>query len=112
MCRNQGVNLKWAKGVSLKWREGVNLRGFSTERQRAVYDSMKIIFDDDAEDATKTLFDLIQGELNIIGWEDKSMVLKDIENKVIRFLKTKMDRTEAKVKAQELVSIIKRNKDA
>ena len=87
-------------------------KGFVTERQRAVYDSMKTIFNGDAEDATKTLFDLIQGELNIIGWEDKSMVLKDIENKLIRFLKTKMDRTEAKVKAQELVSIIKRNKDA
>jgi type I restriction enzyme R subunit len=91
--------------------EGVD-KGFITERQRAVYDSMKIIFGKDAEDATKTLFDLLKGELNIIGWEMKGRVLKDIENKLVRFLKTKMDRAEAKTKAHELVDVIKRNQDA
>lgn len=87
-------------------------KGFTTERQRAVYDSMKIIFDGDADDATKTLFDLINGELSIVGWEDKSMVRKDIENKLTRFLKTKMDRSAAKLKAVELIDVLKRNKDA
>ena len=87
-------------------------KGFVTDRQRAVYDTMKTLFGKDAEDATNTLFDLLKGELNIVGWEDKSMVLKDIENKIMRFLKTKMERIESKVKAQELVDIIKRNRDA
>ena len=87
-------------------------KGFVTERQRAVYDSMKVIFGADAEDATRTLFDLLKEELNIVGWENKGMVLKDIENKLVRFLKTKMERAEAKMKAQELVDVIKRNKDA
>ena len=87
-------------------------KGFTTERQRAVYNSMKIIFSADAEDATNTLFDLIKGELNIVGWEEKGMVLKDIENKLVRFLKTKMERADAKAKAQELVLVIRRNKDA
>ena len=73
---------------------------------------MKIIFDGDAEDATKTLFDLIDGELNIIGWEDKGRVKKDMENKVMRFLKTKMDRHEARAKAREMVDVLKKNKDA
>ena len=85
-------------------------KGFTTERQRAVYNSMKLIFGNDAEAATRTLFDLIHGELNIVGWEGKGMVLKDIENKLIRFLTIKMEREKAKNKAQELVDVIKRNK--
>jgi type I restriction enzyme R subunit len=87
-------------------------KGFTTERERAIYDSMKLIFDGDAEDATRTLFDLIKGELNIVGWEEKSMVQKDIENKLTRFLTTKMQRPEAKLKALELIDVLKRNKDA
>lgn len=85
-------------------------KGFTTDRQRAVYNSMKLIFGNDAEAATRTLFDLIHGELNIVGWESKGMVLKDIENKLIRFLTIKMERIEAKLKAQELVDVIRRNK--
>ncbi|MCU0385007.1 MAG: hypothetical protein MUE38_03205 [Flavihumibacter sp.] len=73
---------------------------------------MKLIFDGDAEDATRTLFDLVRGELNIVGWEEKSMVQKDIENKLTRFLTTKMLRPEAKLKALELIDVLKRNKDA
>lgn len=87
-------------------------KGFTTERERAVYDSMKTIFNGDAEDATRTLFDLIGGELSIVEWETKGMVVKDMENKLTRFLKTKMDRVEAKAKAVELIYVIKRNKDA
>jgi type I restriction enzyme R subunit len=91
--------------------EGEQL-GFKTERQRAVYSSMKTIFDVNADDATKTMFDLINGELNIVGWEAKGMVKKDIENKIMRFLKTKMSRTDAKAKAKEMVDVLIQNKDA
>jgi type I restriction enzyme R subunit len=87
-------------------------KGFTTERQRAIYDSMKAIFDGEAEDATKTIFDLIQGELNIVGWEHKGKVKKDMENKIMRYLKIKMDRAEAKEKARELVGLMEKNKDA
>lgn len=85
-------------------------KGFVTDRQRAVYNSMKLIFGEGAEDATRTLFDLINGELNIIGWEEKGMVKKDIENKLTRFLSTKLERKDAKAKAQELVNVIRVNK--
>ncbi len=87
-------------------------KGFNTERKRAVYSTMKTIFDGDAEDATKTMFDLINGELNIVGWQAKGQVKKDIENKIMRFLKTKMGRTEAKLKAKEMVDVLIQNKDA
>ncbi|RYZ51430.1 MAG: type I restriction endonuclease subunit R, partial [Sphingobacteriales bacterium] len=87
-------------------------KGFTTERQRAVYDSMKLVFDGGADDATRTVFDLIGGELNIVGWEEKTMVCKDMEVKLTRFLTTKMDRTAAKAKALELIGVLKRNKDA
>lgn len=86
-------------------------KGFDTARKRVVYNSMKTIFNSDAEDATRTLFDLIGGELNIIGWENKGRVQKDIENKILRFLTTKLERSEAKHKAKELVDLIKKNKD-
>jgi len=87
-------------------------KGFTTERGRAVYFSMKTVFDDDADDATKTLFDLIAGELNIVGWQAKGRVRKDIENKIMRFLSTKLDRSEAKMKAKEMVDVLIKNKDA
>jgi len=86
-------------------------KGFTTERQRAVYNSMKTMFGGNAEDATKTLFDLIDGEMNIVGWEAKGRVQKDIENKIMRFLKTKLDRDEAKAKAKEMVDVLIKNKD-
>ena len=67
---------------------------------------------EDAEDATKTLFDLLKGELNIIGWQEKGQVQKEIENKIMRFLKTKLERDEAKSKAKEMLDVLIKNKDA
>lgn len=87
-------------------------KGFNTERKRAVFITMKTIFNEDGEDATKTLFDLIDGELSIIGWEDKGRVKKDIENKIMRFFKTKMERSVAKTKAKEMLDILLKNRDA
>ena len=84
--------------------------GFTSPRQIAVYNSMKTIFGDGAEDATNTVFDLIKGELNIVGWQDKGQVQKDVENKVMRFLKTKLSRDEAKAKAKEMLDVLKKNK--
>lgn len=86
--------------------------GFNTERERAVYSTMKTVFDGDADDATRTLFDLINGELNIVGWQSKGQVKKDLENKIMRFLKIKMERSEAKSKAKEMVDVLIQNKDA
>ena len=93
-------------------REGEE-KGFTTERQRAVYNSMKIMFDGQAEDATKTLFDLINGELNLVGWEGKGKVQKEIEVKIKRFLQlANIDANEARMKAKEMVDILIKNKDA
>ncbi|GAB2769630.1 type I restriction endonuclease subunit R [Salinimicrobium soli] len=86
-------------------------KGFVTEQQRAVFNSMKTIFNGEAEDATHTLYDLISGELNIVGWKEKSRVQKDIENKIKRFLKTKLEHNEAKLKAKELIDVLKKNKN-
>jgi type I restriction enzyme R subunit len=88
-------------------------KGFKTERERAVYDSMKVLFNEDAEDATKTIFDLIRGELDIVGWQAKGQVKKDIENKIRRYLTTaKIERNDAKAKAKEMVDVLIKNKDA
>ncbi|MRX65763.1 type I restriction endonuclease subunit R [Maribacter luteus] len=88
-------------------------KGFKTERERAVYDSMKLLFGEDAEDATKTIFDLIKGELDIVGWQRKGQVKKDIENKIRRYLTTaKIEREDAKLKAKEMVEVLIKNKDA
>jgi len=88
-------------------------KGFKTERERAVYDSMKVLFNEDAQDATKTIFDLIRGELDIVGWQAKGQVKKDIENKIRRYLTTaKIERSDAKAKAKEMVDVLINNKDA
>lgn len=87
-------------------------KGFTTERERAVYDSMKLIFDGKAEDATHTLFELIHRELDIIGWEGKAMVLFDIEKKIRGFLNVQMQPADSKRKALELIDVLKKNKDA
>jgi len=86
-------------------------KGFKTERKRAIYDSMKTIFNGGAEDATHTLFDLVKGELEIVDWVNKGQVKKDIENKLKRFLTVTMGRDEAKIKAKELVDVMIKNKD-
>jgi type I restriction enzyme R subunit len=87
-------------------------KGFKTERERAVYNSMKLIFDEDAEDATKTLFDQLKGELDIVDWQGKGQVLNEIENKIMRFLKDNLVREDAKLKAKEMVDVLIKNKDA
>lgn len=87
-------------------------KGFNTERERAVYSTMKTVFDSDADYATRTLFDLINGELNIVDWQAKGQVKKDMENKIMRFLTVKMERSEAKSKAKEMVDVLIQNKDA
>ncbi|MBE9584630.1 type I restriction endonuclease subunit R [Mucilaginibacter sp. JRF] len=93
-------------------REGVS-KGFITEQQVAVYNTMKIIYGaEDAEAATNALFDSTTGEMGIIGWEAKGMVLYEIEKKIISVLKNKIDRASAKVKAKEIIEVLKRNKHA
>lgn len=93
-------------------KEGEN-KGFTTERERAVYDSMKVLFDYDAVDVTKTIFDLIHKELDLVGWKTKGRVQKDIENKIRRYLKTTtLDEAEANAKAKEMIAILIKNTDA
>ncbi|MFC0578382.1 type I restriction endonuclease subunit R [Mesonia mobilis] len=87
-------------------------KGFNTEQKKAVYNSMKAILAEGAEDATHTLYDLISGELSIVGWSNKSRVKKDIENKIKRYLRSKLENVEAKQKAKDLLDILIKNKDA
>ena len=87
-------------------------KGFKTERQIVVYNTMKTIFNGDADKATNLIFEAVKGELDIVGWEEKGMVKKDIENKITRILKEKLERSEARKKARELVELIRKNKDA
>jgi len=86
-------------------------KGFVTERQKVVYDSMKTIFNGEAEDATNKIFSLIEGDLDIIAWETKGRVRKDIENKLKGFLINSVEKDLAKKKAKELVNLMVKNKD-
>ncbi|RCH53773.1 type I restriction endonuclease subunit R [Mucilaginibacter hurinus] len=98
--------------IANEQREGAS-KGFITEQQVAVYNTMKTIYGaEDAEAATNALFDNITGELEIIGWEAKGMVLHEMEKKIISILKDKIDRPAAKIKAKELIEVLKRNKHA
>lgn len=87
-------------------------KGFETEDQIVVFNTMKTIFEDKADEATRKIYATIDGELNIIGWDDKGAVRKEMENKIIKILQTKMDRVSARQKAKELVELIAKNKHA
>lgn len=88
-------------------------KGFTSPKERAIYNTMKILFPAEAEDATNTLFDLITGELGMISWDKKESIQHEIQLKIMRYLKTlKLERSEAKEKAKEMLEILKKNKDA
>jgi type I restriction enzyme R subunit len=70
---------------------------------------MKIIFDGEAAAVTTKLFELVSGELEIVGWRDKGEVRNDMESKIRKLLLDKLERAEARQKARELVEILRRN---
>ncbi|WP_231373972.1 type I restriction endonuclease subunit R [Aureivirga marina] len=92
-------------------KEGEN-KGFVTVQEIALFNSMKTIFAEEAEEKTRTFFDEIQAQLNIIGWESKGRVLKKIENKLMRVLKLKLEHEDAKEKMREMIDVLKKNKNA
>ena len=87
-------------------------KGFESEDQIVVFTTMKSIFADMADDATRNIYKAIEGEMSIVGWEDKGAVRKEMENKIIKVLQPKMERTDARQKAKELVELIAKNKHA
>ncbi|QZE14069.1 DEAD/DEAH box helicase family protein [Halosquirtibacter laminarini] len=86
--------------------------GFTKPYEVAIYNTMKTIYGENAADATQTVFDLIGGELKIVDWQKKGRVKKEMTNKITRYLKTSMEREEAKRKAKEIVEIIEKNDHA
>lgn len=86
-----------------------NAHGFLTEGQVAVFNSMKTIFDGEAAVVTTKLFELVSGELEIVGWREKGEVRSDMESKIRKLLAGKLERVEARQKAQELVEILRKN---
>ena len=84
-------------------------KGFYTEKEVAVYNSMKAIFGENAEQTTKEIFQQINGELSIVDWKNKGGVKKDMENKIMKKLKEKLNRNEARKKAGEIVQLIIKN---
>jgi type I restriction enzyme R subunit len=87
-------------------------KGFTTESQKAIYDSMKHIYGASAEQETKALLAQIQGELGIIGWRDKGQVKKDIENKIKNYLRGVLPIEEARQKAKEWLELLKSDEHA
>ncbi|GAB3635303.1 type I restriction endonuclease [Hymenobacter arcticus] len=87
-------------------------QGFRTERENAVFSSLKTLFADAAgaaAEATRQLFATIGGELNIVGWKEKGEVKKEMENKIHALLKATLPSPEARQRARELVSLIQKN---
>jgi type I restriction enzyme R subunit len=75
----------------------------------AVFNSMKTLFDGEAATATTKLFELVSGELEIVGWRDKGEVRNDMESKIRKLLASTLERAEARQKARELVEILRKN---
>lgn len=84
-------------------------KGFTRESDIAVFYTMKALYGDKAESITKEIFEQIQGELNIVEWQQKGMVKKDMENKIAKVLKEHMKNADARQKAKEVVELIRVN---
>ena len=87
-------------------------KGFNTQKEVVVYNTMKTIYDEQAAEVTKEVFNKISGELNIVDWENKGGVKQDMRNKIMKKLNEKLERSEARKKAGEIVKLIRKNKDA
>lgn len=87
-------------------------KGFETDDQIVVFNTMKTIFENQADEATRNIYKAIEGEMSIVGWEDKGAVRKEMENKIMKVLHKNMERAEARQKAKELVELIAKNKHA
>jgi len=85
-------------------------KGFDTDGKKAIFTTMKLLFANNAEDATKALLHGIAGELGIINWEEKGRVRKDMVNKIRKFLiMSNIDKKIAKEKAKEMVETLRKN---
>jgi len=87
-------------------------KGFERADQITVFNTMKGLFGAQAEQATRTIFTMIEPDMGIVDWHSKGTVRKEMENKISRILREKMDRSEARQKAREVVELIARNQDA
>ncbi|QDA61665.1 type I restriction endonuclease subunit R [Hymenobacter jejuensis] len=97
-----------AEDVRHENREG-HAEGFLTDGQIAIFNSMKTIFAGEAAAATVQLFELVSGELEIVGWREKGEVRSDMESKIRTLLLDKLPRPQAREKARELVEILRKN---
>lgn len=86
-------------------------KGFTTARQVAVYDSMKVLLADEtkAETTTNTIFKTVEAELYMVGWLTNGRILTSIEKKIRDILKGEMAYSIAKEKAKDILGLIKKN---
>jgi type I restriction enzyme R subunit len=83
--------------------------GFQTEQQFAVYKTLETKIDQVAEEVTKNVFEALEGELSIAGWQDKSQVKKSMRVKIKDVLRGKVEPKELHNLSVSLVNLIKRN---
>jgi type I restriction enzyme R subunit len=86
-------------------------KGFTTARQRVIYDSMKALLDDEtkAETTTKAIFKAVEAELYMVGWITNGRVLDKIGKKIRRILKKEIPADKVKAKAKDVLDLIKKN---
>ncbi|ANQ51578.1 type I restriction endonuclease subunit R [Flammeovirga sp. MY04] len=75
----------------------------------AVYSTLGTQLGEDAVEVTKEIFEVIQPELGIVDWQNKFAVLKDIEKKIRKVLRGKMEKEVYKEMLPVLVDLIKKN---
>lgn len=88
-----------------------NNQGFEASDERALYTTMKTISEEDAVEMTRDVFANIRPLMKMVQWQSNSVTLKKIENKIKNILTQKMDSSDARAKAKEMVETIKQNND-
>jgi len=83
--------------------------GFETEKEFAVYKTLENILEGDSKFITKILFNALESELNIIDWQNKEQIQKEMRKKIKETIRGKVPQEELQSLPKAIVDQLKRN---
>lgn len=99
--------LKIFEAIDNKDREAQRL-GFHSEREFAVYKTLQALVEN-PEEITRQIFRELDGECNIVGWEEKSQIHKDMRRKIKSIIRDRVSAEDLQRLPNVLVDLIRRN---
>ena len=83
--------------------------GFSTEREFAVFKTLENEIKEDAKFITEILFKALDSELNIVDWQSKEQIQKEMRKTIKDTIRGKIDTSKLNSLAIAIVEQLKLN---